>query len=313
MALGGLCSYAMAEDSGSLLGTPEEMAKKMCSSVHLGYFPEVAEHTAAYAEVIIEKSAPGTYFACNHFDGGYIGVQELGEPDKKTGKPVRAAIFSVWDAQDSGNDPHAAPEEERAKLIQRGKHVRTERFGGEGTGGKSMRLFPWKEGQVIRTLVVEKPDGEGFRQIAGYIFNPRVRKWELLSCWRLRAVCRGMGRGCAFVEDFKRDGESRKHERRATFGPVFRWNGEAWIQANEFRFTKDSNLNMSINCRLNSTRGYYSLATGGDISPEADISPDSTLLLNPLPDAKEPGKDVMRLIHAPKLRAARYKDDGELK
>ena len=66
-------------DRNSDYWAPENMAKRQCTSVHLGYLPTVSEHTAAYQEMVIEKSAPGTYFAANNFGCGYIGVQEMCE------------------------------------------------------------------------------------------------------------------------------------------------------------------------------------------------------------------------------------------
>jgi len=311
MALGAYCGQQAMADRYSDFWAPENMAKNMCASVHLVYGPAIPDHSASYNETVVEKSAPGTYFSCCNFSGGYIGVQELASKDE-AGNPVRVAIFSIWDAKDTGDNPHAAPEEERAKLVQRGKGVRTDRFGGEGTGGKSMRLFPWKEGDLIRTLVIEKPDGEDFRQVSGYIFNPATKQWELLSCWRVQALSRGLGSSCSFVEDFRRNGESKNYERRATFGPSFRWDGKAWHQASQFRFTKDGNPNMTVNCQLNPQRGYFSLATGGNIKPDADFKPFQTRVLSPLPAAKEPGEDVMKLIRAPKLQAVEYKDNGSL-
>ena len=309
LALGAAILPQAMADRNSDYWHPDNMAKRQCTSVHLNYGPAIPSHTAAYTEAVIEKSAPGTYFACNNFSNGYIGVQELAHVDAN-GNPLRVAIFSIWDAKDSGDNPHAAPEEERAKLVARGAGVRTERFGGEGTGGKSMRLFPWKEGQVIRTLVVEKPDGEDFRQIAGYIMNPATGKWELMSCWRVQAVRRGLGGGCGFVEDFRRNVESKSYERRATFGPAFRWDGSAWSQASEFRFTRDGNPNGNINCRLNPTRGYFSLATGGDIKPETDFQPFDSKKLTPLPQPTPPGDDVMEIIRAPKMELIEYPDNG---
>ena len=329
---------AMA-DTNSDYWAPENMAKRQCSSVHLHFEPRIGNHTAAYQEMVVEKSAPGTYFACNNFGCGYIGVQELGHKDER-GKPVRVAIFSIWDAKDSGNNPNAAPEEERAKLVQRGEGVNTTRFGGEGTGGKSMRPFPWKEGQVIKTLVIEKEDGPNFRQIAGYIYDPAKRKWMLMSCWRIQALTRGLGGALGFVEDFKRDVESKSYERRATFGPAWRWDGESWNMATEFRFTKDENPNMEVNCRFNPKYGFFSLATGGDISPDEDFPLSSLQKLPGKEDSAdenkkddkeakpsksgktskkkkkkkkksaltEPGKDVMKLIKSPKLEIIEYKD-----
>ena len=84
-------------DANSDYWAPENMAKRQCASVHLHFEPRIGNHTAAYQEMVVEKSAPGTYFACNNFGSGYIGVQELGHKDEK-GKPVRVAIFSIWDA-----------------------------------------------------------------------------------------------------------------------------------------------------------------------------------------------------------------------
>ncbi|MBQ9096643.1 MAG: DUF3472 domain-containing protein [Akkermansia sp.] len=280
---------------------PENMAKRQCTSVHLGYLPSIPSHTAAYQEVVVEKSAPGTYFAANNFSCGYIGVQELMEKTEDGTRHVRKAIFSIWDAKDSGDNPHAAPEEERAKLVQKGRLVTTRRFGGEGTGGNSMRDFDWKEGDVLRTLVIERPDGEDFRQIAGYIWDPETKQWELLSCWRIQALSRGLGGGCGFVEDFCRNVESKKHERRATFGPAWRWDGKQWSAATEFRFTKDGNPNMEINCRLHPQLGYYSLATGGDIKPDAEFPLWQIKKLDKQAKPEQPGEDVMKLINAPKL------------
>lgn len=309
VALAGVFAPQALADRYADYWKPENMAKLMCASVHIGYLPGVDNCMAAYQETVIEKSAPGTYFSCNNFSNGYIGVQELAHK-REDCSPVRVAIFSIWDAKDSGDTPHAAPEHERAKLVQRGENVRTERFGGEGTGGKSMRVFDWKEGDVIRTLVIEKPDGEHFRQIAGYLMNPATGEWELMSCWRVQAIRRGLGGGCGFVEDFRRNIESKSYERRATFGPAFRWDGQKWHPATEFRFTKDGNPNNTINCRFNPQRGYFSLATGGNIAMEPDFKVFETKSLPVQPTAQEPGEDVMKLINAPKLEIIEYEGMG---
>jgi len=67
----------------------------------------------------------------------------------------------------------------------------------------------------------------------------------------------------------------------------------------QYRFTRDANPNMEINCRYNPARGYFSLATGGNIKPEADFAPYDTKELNTRSAA--PGADVMKFINAPKL------------
>ncbi len=303
MAAFGLVAAPTAQaDRYSDYWAPENMAKRQCTSVHLNYLPTIAAHTAAYTEAVIEKSADGTYFAINCFSSGYLGVQEF----IRNGKMMRIAIFSIWDAQDSGDNPHAAPESERAQLIQKGDGVFSDRFGGEGTGGKSMKVINWKEGQVIRTLVTEKMDGADFRQIAGYIYNDDTQQWDLLSCWRIQALKQGLGGSSAFVEDFRRNIASKELERRATFGPAFRYYQGGWYQANQFRFSKDGNPNMEINCRLNAQLGYFSLACGGDIKPEADFPIFATKTINDLPKKENPGADVQDIINAPLLTKKDY-------
>lgn len=107
VALAGILGPQALADRYADYWKPENMAKLMCASVHIGYLPAVDNCMAAYQETVIEKSAPGTYFSCNNFSNGYIGVQELANK-REDGSPIRVAIFSIWDAKDSGDNPHAA-------------------------------------------------------------------------------------------------------------------------------------------------------------------------------------------------------------
>src|SRR6266436_9617641 len=116
--------------------------QKACRSVHLWY--NAPEAVAFYNEVIVERSAPGTYFCVCGWDKGYFGIQELGN-----GKKV--VIFSVWDSNQ--NDKSAVEEEKRVKLLYRDEKVRIGRFGGEGTGGQSFLDYEWKIGQTYRLMV----------------------------------------------------------------------------------------------------------------------------------------------------------------
>lgn len=308
-ALLGAVPQVSAVAGGDDYWSPERMAARECPSVHLKYLPSV-ESDACYQEMTVEASAPGTYFACNNFSCGYIGIQQLPlwYPD---GRPVRVAIFSVWDAASSGDDPHAAPESERALLVQRGEGVETERFGGEGTGGKSMRLFDWKEGEAVRTLVIEKADGPDFRRLSGYLFNPETQRWELMSCWRIQALRRGLGDCCGFVEDFARNGESRFHERRATYGPVWRHTPQGWSLATEFASSKNQNPNTNVNFRFNAKLGWFSMATGGSIAEEPAFRVGMRRELPVAPKVSPPGAEVTALIEAPLmplLQQPRFRD-----
>ena len=98
----------------------ESLAGKACRSVHLAF--TAPEGELFYNEVVVEQSAPGTYFCSTGFRQGYFGVQELWNGKK-------LVIFSVWDpgAQDN---PNAVPAEKRVKLLStpNGKTARLSAF-----------------------------------------------------------------------------------------------------------------------------------------------------------------------------------------
>lgn len=48
-------------DCNSDYWAPENMAARQCTSVHLGYLPGLPEHTAAYQEMVVERSALNAY------------------------------------------------------------------------------------------------------------------------------------------------------------------------------------------------------------------------------------------------------------
>ena len=118
-------------------------------SVHLWY--RAPEAVAFYNEVIVERSAAGSYFCVCGWDQGYFGIQELGN-----GKKV--VIFSVWDSNQ--NDKNALAEEKRVKLLHKDEKVRIGRFGGEGSGGQSFLDYDWRIGETYRLMVSAKADGE---------------------------------------------------------------------------------------------------------------------------------------------------------
>ena len=64
---------------------------------------------------------------------------------------------------------------------------------------------------------------------------------------------------------------------------------------------------MEINCRFNPERGYFSMASGGDIAPEADFPVFSSKALPVEPkNVEQPGADVMQLIQRGTLEPKEY-------
>ncbi|HVJ83785.1 MAG TPA: DUF3472 domain-containing protein [Planctomycetia bacterium] len=228
----------------------ERLAGVACRSVHLAY--EGPEADLFTSEVVVRKSAPGTYFCVCGFGKGYFGIQELAD-----GK--RLAIFSVWDPA-AGDDPRKVKPEARVKLLDKDPAVRTGRFGGEGTGGQSFFDFPWKEGTPYRFLVAARKDGD--RTIySGSFFAPEEMKWRKLATFSTPTKGE-LVRGCySFVEDFRRNRVSATEERRAEYGGGWIRADGKWIALTRARFTADSNPALNIDAGPLGDRFF--LATGG--------------------------------------------------
>src|SRR5258706_13682352 len=188
--------------------------QKACRSVHLWY--KAPEAVAFYNEVIVERSAPGTYFCVCGWDKGYFGIQELGN-----GKKV--VIFSVWDSNQ--NDKAAVDEEKRVKLLYKDEEVRIGRFGGEGTGGQSFLDYEWKVGEKYRLTVSAKPNGERTEN-GGYFYVPEEKAWKHLVTFSTITGGKKLKGYYSFIEDFKRDGVSATLVRSARFG-------EGWVKGEE--------------------------------------------------------------------------------
>ena len=112
------------------------------SSINMHYKPDQkvnAEGWTLENTVNVKESTGGTYFmAVGWYPGGYSGIQQR-SPNE------RLAIFSMWCRVD-GVD---CPEEVRS-----GDGVTVSRFGGEGTGLKSIKEdFPWKENEDVTVRV----------------------------------------------------------------------------------------------------------------------------------------------------------------
>jgi hypothetical protein len=236
-----------------LLGTSLAAAQetqKACRSVHLWY--KAPEAVAFYNEVIVERSAPGTYFCVCGWDKGYFGIQELGN-----GKKV--AIFSVWDSNQ--NDKSAVDEDKRVKLLHRDEKVRIGRFGGEGTGGQSFFDYDWKIGQTYRLMVTAKPDGER-TEYGGYFYVPEEKAWKHLVTFSTITRSKNLKGYYSFIEDFRRDGVSATRARSARYGNTWMKIGDEWQASDSAKFTGDRNPAMNIDANIREDRFW--LATGGE-------------------------------------------------
>jgi len=234
---------------GASLVTAQE-PQKACRSVHFWY--KAPEATSFYNEVMVERSAPGTYFCVCGWDKGYFGIQELGN-----GKKV--VIFSVWDSNQ--NDKSAVVDEKRVRLLYKDEKVRIGRFGGEGTGGQSFLDYDWKMGEKYRLMVTAKPNGER-TEYGGHFFVPEEKAWKHLVTFSTITGGKGLKGFYSFIEDFRRDGVSATRARSASYGNTWMKIGDAWQLSTTARFTGDRNPATNIDADVRDERFW--LATGGE-------------------------------------------------
>jgi hypothetical protein len=232
----------------------EKLKGIACRSVHLGY--PAPEGVAFYNEVTVEKSADGTYFMAAGWGKGYFGIQELA-----SGKKL--VLFSVWDPT-AGDDPKKVDAEKRVKMLHKDDAVRVQRFGGEGTGGKSFFDYEWKTGETYRFLVTAKSDGDTRTAYSGYFWLPDTKEWKHLVTFSTVTKGELLKGYYSFIEDFRRNKVSTTKERRARFSngwvkPV----KSEWVPLDKARFTADSNPVLNIDA--GAADGRFFLATGGDI------------------------------------------------
>ena len=180
-------------------------------SVHAWHPGPAAEWI--YGEVKVSSSVPGSYFSVLGFNCGYFGIQELYDGSK-------VAIFSIWDPGDPfnfGAKADSVEEHLRTKNLYAGPGVDVSRFGGEGTGGKSMMPFDWKVGDTCRFAVHARRDGDHRAAYTGYLW--RDGAWFKMATFStLQSKGDPAMKGVySFVEDFRRTAESRQQVRQASF------------------------------------------------------------------------------------------------
>jgi hypothetical protein len=268
-------------DIASPASADEKLAGIACRSVHLGY--QAPAGTAFYDEVIVDQSAPGTYFCVCGFNHGYFGIQQLDEKRK-------VVIFSVWDPGKQ-DDPKSVEEEQRVKLLYNDEKVRVKRFGGEGTGGQSFYDLDWKDGETYRLLVTcERLENR--TAYTGWLYLNEKNEWLKLVTFSTLTKDDKLAGYYSFIEDFRRNRVSATQARTARFGNTWILGSDGnWVAVTKARFTADSNPATNINAGVKEQ--LYFLATGGETKNDDTKLRD----LIELPAAeRKPPADVLQLL-----------------
>jgi hypothetical protein len=216
-------------------------------SVHLGYHLPKAAHDIAYVYnevcVPVGKDAIGTYCMANGFGEGYSGMQVNSATERRI-------LFSVW-SPFTTNDPKAIPEADRVTVLKQGKDVHAQAFGGEGSGGQSFLVYPWKAGVVYRFLLHGEPGNDNATVYTAY-FSPEPGQWRLLASFRRPRTTTWLTGWHSFLENFSPDAGAITRE--ATFANQWACDRSGqWFAATEARFTADATAHKQA--RLDYTGG----------------------------------------------------------
>ena len=228
-------------------------------SVHLHHFPVAPGATALQGTVQVEVSQTNSYFCIINCDRAYCGIQEL--------KDRRIFIFSVWepgDYNDSRARAAAIPLEMRVKTLFAAEGTEVSRFGGEGTGAKTITDIGWKVGESVSARIETEPDGDDRTAFSCFV-KVGDGEWKLLAKLATLGVQKPLDGFASFVEDFWRTTESAQLVRKATFsGFASRSAGaKEWIPADAVKFTADNLKAHNIDAGKVS-EGAFFLQTGGE-------------------------------------------------
>ncbi len=202
-------------------------------SVHLNYsLPEVPTEYF-YSEVTIPSGndVVGSYFMANGFGQGYFGIQ-VNSVDE------RRILFSVWSPFQTDN-PREIPKEERVTYLRRGENVKGSEFGGEGSGGQSYMVFPWKAETTYGFLTQIHPDGKGNSVFTSYFYDPEGDKWMLMASFLRPKTNTYYTRAHSFLENFNPN--TGWVTRKGQYGNQWAYGTDRkWREVTNARFTYDA-------------------------------------------------------------------------
>jgi hypothetical protein len=167
---------------------------------------EVSNALYFYNEITVPEGEDviGSYFMSSGFKGGYLGLQVNDEHR-------RQFLFSIWSDYKT-NDPSQIPKDYDVVELKHGKDVDVGKFGGEGAGAQSKRVFNWNTGTTYKFLVKAEPAGNNSTDYTGWIFIPEFGDWQLMASFRKPKVSLYLENVHSFMENFhgKRGDLSRK-------------------------------------------------------------------------------------------------------
>lgn len=123
--------------------------------------------TCLYGEITVLATHPAIYYCGANWHpgepaGGYCGIQDNSSEERRT-------IFSIWDTS-----PQLHP-----KVMEADSATIFGRFGGEGEGGHTHMIWPWKTNETFQFFVRKQPGSDTNATDARYyVFDRAAGKWR---------------------------------------------------------------------------------------------------------------------------------------
>jgi len=203
-------------------------------SVHMAYqAPDNQDIQYYYNEITVPEGEDviGSYYMANGFSGGYFGIQVNSESERRI-------LFSVWSPFVTDN-PDEIPEEDRIKLLKKGKDVSTGEFGNEGSGGQSFLRYNWKAGTTYKFLLKGEPVDNNHTVYTAWFFAPETGQWQLIASFSRPKTNTWLTGFHSFLENFSPD--QGIYERKVLFSNQWVVSKEGrWTETNRAKFTADN-------------------------------------------------------------------------
>jgi hypothetical protein len=122
--------------------------------------------TCLYGEITVLATSPGIYYCGANWHpgepaGGYCGIQHNGIKERRT-------IFSIWDTT---AQLHPIITEADPNTI-------FNRFGGEGEGGHTHMIWPWKTNETFQFFVQKEPGSQpDTTDTRNYVYDRAKQSW----------------------------------------------------------------------------------------------------------------------------------------
>lgn len=208
-------------------------------SVHLAYKLPEGDTEWFYNEVTVpeEGETMHSYYMATGFGEGYFGMQYNSPTERRI-------LFSVWSPFDTQN-PEDIPDDQKIKLLRRGKDVHIGEFGNEGSGGQSYLRYPWKAGQTYRFLMRVRPDGNGNTTYTAYFYATDDEEWRLIASFMRPQTDTWYKHAHSFLENF--NPEQGYLSRKVCFGNQWARSTEGkWTRLTDVTFTHDATAKAQV-------------------------------------------------------------------